>query len=397
MLNDLIRKTNVLGRELAARRAAVKTNKALPFGNTEELISLENNYKSALAETLRFVTENNVPRDTVVIIEDRILREMRIRDDENMLRDKQTAAASALAAAHKEADWLQRSVDSGLGSAQAKFIQAKAKMDDFCAESSRVPESERGALIDVFFQLDDEYTRAKAAFNRVGVTDRAALLNDLAAAKLKLAEAQAEYAECEKQVSALPLAAPVTEVRSGSGEICRALDGVTAPEEPAATEEQDEILVAQIIEDDGEEPHYSGHVPAAAPARSPAVDDELSTQISRAVSSMLNNNERFKYILEEVRFQASMEVAKVRAEVEKIRNAAFQEAQRLTEELRRLKEDAAFIRQEAAHARIAMNTVNKARDTATLNAQRTVNAAKKTVAAARRAIDAAKSATVHKP
>lgn len=390
MLNDLIRKTNVLGRELAARRAAAKKND--PSARTEELVLLENNYKRSLDDTLRFVADNNVPRDTVGIIEDRILREMRIRDDEIMLREKLSAARAAVAEARKEADWLQRSVDSGLGGAQARFIQAKAKMDDFCAASARLPESERGALCDEFARLDQEYITAKNEFLRVGVTDRAALLNDLKAAQGRLADAQAQCAECEKQVEGLPLTAPVTQIRPGGGEICRALDGVTEqPTEP----ESDELPTAEVFEED-EAPRIT--LPETRREQAPAtLDDELGAQISAAVRSMLSSNERFKYILEEVRFQASMEVAKVRAEVEKIKNEAFREAQRLTEELRRLKEDAAYIRQEAARAKLAMNTVNKAKATATLNAQRTVTAAKKTVAAARKAIDAAKTATVHKP
>lgn len=390
MLNDLIRKTNVLAREVAASRSSGGA-----YADPAAFAALERDYKISLDNTLRFVADNNVPRDTVAIIEDRIIRELRIRDDEAMLRNLQSEAASALRDAHKEVDWLQRSVDSGLGSAQAKFIQAKAKMDDFAAESSRLSYGERAALCDVFARLDKEYTDAKSEFLRVGVTDRAALLNDLGEAKVKLAQAKEAYAQAEKQVEALPLTAPVSVVTSGSGEICRALDGNDLPTE----QQQDELLVAEVIEDDA--PH--SYVPARKEDNeilTGAVvtdDDELNVQISQAVKSMLGSNERFKYILEEVRFQASMEVAKVRAEVEKIKNDAFMEAQKLTEELRRLKEDAAFIRQEAARARIAMNTVNRAKATATLNAQRTVNAARKTVAAARRAIDAAKSATVHRP
>lgn len=390
MLNDLIRKTNILGRDLSARRSAVKG-----FPSGADTAELEKQYRDAKAETLRFVADNNVPRDTVVIIEDRILRELRVREDEKMLLDKQEQAAAVVAKAHKELDWLQRSVDSGFGNSQARYIQAKAKMDDFRAEYERMSASERSASCDVFARLDKEYLDAKAEFNRVGVTDRASLLNDLAAAKINLQKAQADYAECEKQAEALPLSEPITPVESGSGEICRALDGVATSEMPTE-DAPDELFVADILEDEETESAAAPEVPKSREVLT--LDDaQLTAQISEAVGLMLRDNERFKYILEEVRFQASMEVAKVRAEVEKIKRDAFLEAQKLTEELRQLKDDAAFIRQEAAQARIAMNTVNRARATATLNAQRTVNAARKTVAAARKAIDAAKSATVRKP
>ena len=199
----------------------------------------------------------------------------------------------------------------------------------------------------------------------------------------------------------LPLSKPLTEVVSGSGAVGRALDEAARKaaeaEQKSKKAAQEEIYTAVPIDGSVGELPEELPVTGIPVSGSAEPDEQTRAQISEAVGRMLKNNERFKYILEEVRFQASVEVAKIRDEVDRIRREAFAEAQQLMDELYRLKEDAAYLRREAARARAAVNAVNKARVTATMNAKRTVNAARKTISAARKAIVAARSVSERPP
>ena len=176
MLNDLIRKTNTL-----AYRAK---NSSDPAVRAE--------YERSLAETLKFVTDNNVPRDTVVIIEDRIVRELVRKEDESRLRADAETARAELEKARKEADWLARSVNAGMGAAQSRYIEIKNRMDDFRAESARSSGIEKSAMVDAFADLDREYREAKKEYERVGNSDRAVLLEKYREAQRRLSYAEAE-------------------------------------------------------------------------------------------------------------------------------------------------------------------------------------------------------------
>ena len=387
MLNDLIRKTNTL-----AYRAK---NSSAPAVRAE--------YERSLAETLKFVTDNNVPRDTVVIIEDRIVRELVRKEDESRLRADAETARAELEKARKEADWLARSVNAGMGAAQSRYIEIKNRMDDFRAESARSSGIEKSAMVDAFADLDREYREAKKEYERVGNSDRAVLLEKYREAQRRLSDAEAEYSRRAALAEGGRLDAPLTEVPSGSGAVAKALDGrvdeeivsavpvfssvssaqpapaVSVPAQPSA---EDDVIYSGIALPDNRNVTVGTRV---------TDDDEVNRRISETINAALSDNERFRYILEEVRFQASLEVSKIRAEVEKIRNEAFKEAQRLMDELQQLKSDAAYLRMEANRARLAASTVDRAKASATLNAKRAMNAAKRTVAAARKAIDAAKT------
>ena len=163
MLNDLIRRTNALAYELKDLRASGAEDKAR---------SVKADYDAALAETLRFVTENNVPRDTVVIIENRIVGELRRRDDERKIRSDYAEASMRLERARKEVDWLRRGVEAGMGAAQLRYDQARIKMEDFRKSTERASDIERSAFADAFGDLDKEYLAAKREYERVGTSDR---------------------------------------------------------------------------------------------------------------------------------------------------------------------------------------------------------------------------------
>ena len=392
MLNDLIRRTNALAYELKDLRAS---------GAEDKPRSVKADYDAALAETLRFVTENNVPRDTVVIIENRIVGELRRRDDERKIRSDYAEASMRLERARKEVDWLRRGVEAGMGAAQLRYDQARIKMEDFRKSTERASDIERSAFADAFGDLDKEYLAAKREYERVGTSDRDELVKELRKAESELAEAQDDYAESERLMGMLPLSKPLTEVVSGSGAVGRALDEAARKaaeaEQKSKKAAQEEIYTAVPIDGSVGELPEELPVTGIPVSGSAEPDEQTRAQISEAVGRMLKNNERFKYILEEVRFQASVEVAKIRDEVDRIRREAFAEAQQLMDELYRLKEDAAYLRREAARARAAVNAVNKARVTATMNAKRTVNAARKTISAARKAIVAARSVSERPP
>lgn len=396
MLNDLIRKTNTL-----AYRAK---NSSDPAVRAE--------YERSLAETLKFVTDNNVPRDTVVIIEDRIVRELVRKEDESRLRADAETARAELEKARKEADWLARSVNAGMGAAQSRYIEIKNRMDDFRAESARSSGIEKSAMVDAFADLDREYREAKKEYERVGNSDRAVLLEKYREAQRRLSYAEAEYSRRAALAEGGRLDAPLTEVPSGSGAVAKALDGRVDEEIVSAVPAEEPVPTVPVFSSvSSAQPAPAVSVPAQPSAEDDVIysgialpdnrnvtvgtrvtdDDEVNRRISETINAALSDNERFRYILEEVRFQASLEVSKIRAEVEKIRNEAFKEAQRLMDELQQLKSDAAYLRMEANRARLAASTVDRAKASATLNAKRAMNAAKRTVAAARKAIDAAKT------
>ncbi|MBQ7227341.1 MAG: hypothetical protein IJX05_02955 [Clostridia bacterium] len=376
MLNDLIKKANVLACD------------------ADKSPDVASEYERVLNETLSFISSNNIPRDTVVIIENRLCAEIAKERAEHDIKVALAKAKAELDRARKNEAWYARAVNTGKGYAETVYLECRAHKDDVGIEVSRTKGAARQAAIAKYLEADKLFQEAREEFKRVGNTDKDRLLS-------AYNEARAKAQECEKTFKGLQdqlRAGTNVDFVPGNGVIARTLGVKTSPHKEVASGAvyafdeypvhlEDDVLLGEVVEEDEEEKIYSG-VPVEY--SSSWNNDDVSVQVAGIVNNILNDNERFKFILEEVRFQASLEVAKIREEVEKIKNEAMQEVRALMQELRQLKSDAAYLRMEANRAQAAAGALDKARSTATLNAKRTAVAARKTIAAARKAIDAAR-------
>ncbi len=234
MLNDLIIKTNLLALELDK----VETE--------EERRKVAEEFSDSLSRTLEFISANSVPVDTAITIEDRLVRQMLIKNREDEIRANAERNKAEYEAAKKETDYLTRGVNSGMGSAQLKYLEAKAKMDDFQSESAHMTKEERMNNIDTFNKLYSEYLAAKSEYERTGRSDAAALAESLRIATQRLKAAEAAYEESRIQLAKLPLKASDIDFRPGTGAVAKALTAA------ASFDDDEQILPTEPI-DGGEE------------------------------------------------------------------------------------------------------------------------------------------------
>lgn len=296
MLNDLIRQSNILGREVNERRAEVIEQSLSPSAD-RKLTALNEEYEICVEKTLKFIRDNNVPYDTVVIIEDRILRELRKKETEDRIRSEAASAKAEYESVKKEVDWLTRSMNSGLGQAESRFYEIKAKMDDFRAESARMSPEERMRNIELFTQLDREYLAAKEEYERVGSEDRTDLEESLDIANEKLEAAERKYAEKRARLESLPLKPYDIEIESASGVIARTLRG---------GENEQDLLAGEIVEvaDETEEVEET-IVEAVEPPAATPVRDETAEQNRRVAERAAATEKEMAAILQDTRAQAT--------------------------------------------------------------------------------------------
>lgn len=211
MLNELIKQTNALAREME-RDVAEEVRAKL----TEE-------FNGALARTLKFVSDNNVPLDTVSTIEDRIVREQLKKRQEDKIRADAALAKSEYETAKKDTDFLARGVNSGMGNAELRYLEMKARMDDFQAETAHMTKETRMNNVGTFNALYAEYLAAKSEYEKVGNSDAQALVESLKESEIKLSAAEAKYDECKKELSRIPLKITDIEYEAGTGAVTEAL------------------------------------------------------------------------------------------------------------------------------------------------------------------------------
>ena len=397
MLNELIKKVNVLAQEMAKNP------------------DLKKEYDISLQRTMNFISANNIPHETVIIIEDRICKNLLRKRIEDESFASIAIAKEKLENARKTEEWYDRAIKAGKGYAEAEYLEKKARLDDARTAVMRSSGAKRELAIKRYSEAVKICADAKSRFMAVGNADKSRLIE-----VYNIARAEREKAEKELEALSSGGMNGNHEYVSKSGEIAKALGlGVVIEEEIIDGIESEDVMeettmdvletlpYAEIVEEedvfDGVEIATTVEPVVCHQVVQPAQPQVLQHQIvqsqpampdadviTKAVKGALADNDRFKFILEEVRFQASLEVVKIRQEVERVKNEAMEEVRKLMEELKRIKNDAEVLRVEANRAQMSAELVNKARTSATLNARRTAFAAKKTINAAKKAIESAR-------
>lgn len=307
MLNEFIKQTNALARELEITEAE------------DVRAKLTEDFNRILACTLKFISDNNVPTDTVSTIEDRIVRELLKKEQEEKIRADAAQAKSEFETAKKETDWCARGVNAGMGAAELKYIEMKTRMDDFQAESAHMNKEARMNNVGTFNSLYAEYLAAKNEYEAVGNSDAQALVEALETAKEKLAEAEAKNRECQKKLSKLPLKLSAIEYESGSGAVTRVLK--SAPTD-------------SVAEKTAEQHYIPSQTVAAGAADAP--------------------------------------------DLKRMRDEAYAELISLKNEIAQLRAETQALKQGIAEAKAAVATIEKARQAAVVSAKRTIALAEKT-------------------
>ncbi len=300
MLNEYIIEVNILVRKMLN-------------ATEEERVTLTEKFNDSLSSALKFISENNVPVDTVITIEDRLVRDLLLKEKEESIRQETERAKSEYERLQKETDFLARGVNSGMGGAQLKYLDAKARMDDFQSESAHMTKEDRIKHIETFNKLYSEYLSAKREYKRVGKSDANALPEALKTSAQSLKNAEANYEECRKRLKRLPLKPSEVEYVSGSGAVSRVLKGTFSP--PAPTVEQ------------------------PAPTAQP---------IAQPIAPIVGD------------------------EVAKTRNEALNELALLRKEIADLRTETAALKGYIEQAKAAITTIEKARQAATVSAKRAI-------------------------
>ncbi len=336
MLNALIRKTNTLMLEM----------KSSPTH------ALADEYSAALRECVEYVTENKVPKESVITIEDRIVRELMKKEDETKLRDDVAQARAALEEARREAEWVSRSASSGMGAAQSRFVEAQMRLNDVRTRLDRAYGAEKTQIMDELEVAISEYSHAKAEYDTVGNSDFDALLSSRDAANAKLKECEDKYNALVTAQTRLSFSGSFSEPETGDGAVSRALYGVPVKFEGFEV----------YPENKGKEVIYDG-VPVAGITG----DKDIDSRIVKVLGSVLSDNAKFNRLMSEVRYRIFREISAVRMEIERIRTDIVKAARSVAADINRIKSDAASAHSDAERARIAA-------DEATQNARRAADA-----------------------
>ncbi len=322
MLNALIRKTNTLMLEM----------------QSSPTHALADEYSAALRESVEFVTENKVPKESVITIEDRIVRELMKKEDETKSAEEAAKARTELEEARREAEWISRSASSGMGAAQSRFVEAQMKLNDVRTRMERAYGTEKLQIMEELETAIGEYSKAKVEYDEVGNSDFDALLASRDAANARLKECEDKYNALIAEQARQSNYGSFSVVGSGMGAVARALYGEPVKfdgyEVYPANAENEEI--------------YEG-----VPVSGITGDKDIDGRIVKVLGSVLADNAKFNRLMSEVRYRIYREISAVRAEIERIRLDIVKAARSVAADIKRIKSDAASAHMDAEKARAA--------------------------------------------
>lgn len=338
----------------------------IPAESREEFFSCKKKLSEQIEQALNYIESEHIPLGEVRYKEDEILKRLLIkRDEKKAIESLRKAEEEAKALSAQYGDVILKKYDMDT------FLSVKKEMDEFKRVFAASSRTEKKALMPKFLEMDERYKKAKQKISRFA--DTPAELDEASGEyESKLRKIMEKKEAAEKALSLRNSDSPLSSRPSGSGAVTSFIlsNGGSSP---------------MPIESNPEKAAVSSQVEAVTSEEIAKLDERMNILTQRIDMSKIGKlpSDRTDIIIEKLKLQSDLEVAKLRVSVERFKREISAEMDKLSEEINAIKETVMTIKADAESVRVSAEIARKAKNAAAMNAQKAAIIAKRLAAIVR--------------